>query len=188
VLVGDVSGKGVPAAILMANLQATLSARLPLENDLARVADRLDRELGAPEPAGAYLTLFIAVLDGAERCVRYVNAGHNTQLLRRADGRLERLDSTGRPIGLLPGGGYEERRLDVATGDALLLFTDGLLDAENAAGEAFGLERVEALVREGSGDSVAQLLARVGEALRVHRGGTEAGDDATIVALHVTDR
>jgi serine phosphatase RsbU (regulator of sigma subunit) len=185
VLIGDVSGKGVPAAILMANLQATLSARLPLESDLAQLAERLDHELGAPE-GGAYVTLFIAVLDGAARSVRYVNAGHNTQLLRRADGRLERLDSTGRPIGLLPGGGYEERRLEVTAGDALLLFTDGLLDAEDAAGESFGLERVEALVRAGQGDGVAQLLSRVGEALRVHRGGTEAGDDATIVALQVT--
>lgn len=181
VLVGDVSGKGVPAAILMANLQATLSARLPLDSDLSRLADRLDHELGA---GGAlYLTLFIAVVDG--ETLRYVNAGHATQLLVRADGDLVRLESTGRPLGLLPGGGYEERSLPVGAGDALVLFTDGVLDAENPAGVAFGEERLEELVRSSAGRSVADLLASVEEAVRTHRGRTEPGDDATLVALRV---
>jgi sigma-B regulation protein RsbU (phosphoserine phosphatase) len=187
VLVGDVAGKGVPAAILMANLQATLSARVPLENDLARLADRLDRELGSGSsaPRASYLTLFIAVVDGRAGTLRYVNAGHNTQILLRQGGGVEPLESTGRPLGLLPGGGYEERRLRVERGDALLLFTDGLLDAEDAAGEPFGMQRLEALVGSGPRASVAQILARVEEALRAHRGATEAGDDATMVALQV---
>lgn len=182
VLIGDVSGKGVPAAILMANLQATLQARLPLDSDLARLADRMDHELGSADAGALYLTLFIAVVDG--QSLRYVNAGHATQILVRASGGLERLESTGRPLGLLPGGAYEERRLAVGPGDALLLFTDGLLDAENAAGEAFGEERLEALISSASG-SVAEILAHVEQALREFRGTTEPGDDATIVALRV---
>jgi len=183
--VGDVSGKGVPAAILMANLQATLSARLPFENSLARLAERIDRELGSAEPATSYLTLFVAVVDGRGGWLRHLNAGHNTQLLVRRGGGLERLESTGRPLGLLPGGGYEERRQRIRDGDVVLLFTDGLLDAENEAGEAFGMDRLEALLTVGPNGSVAQILARVGEALRSHRGRTEAGYDATIVAMQL---
>jgi serine phosphatase RsbU (regulator of sigma subunit) len=186
ILVGDVSGKGVPAAILMANLQATLSARLPLERDLAQLAERLDRQLASPEAAALYLTLFIAVLDGRGRSLRYVSAGHNTQILVRQGGAIEHLESTGRPLGLLPGGGFEERFLRIDRGDALFLFTDGILDAENALGEPFGMERLEALVSSRANGSVAGILARVDDALRAHRGATEAGDDATIVALRVS--
>jgi sigma-B regulation protein RsbU (phosphoserine phosphatase) len=186
VLVGDVSGKGVPAAILMANLQATLSARLPLESDLSRLAERLDAELGSPDAAGAYLTLFIAIADGSRGVLRYVNAGHVTQILLRARGGLERLDSTGRPLGLLPGGGFEERSYDVSAGDTLLLFTDGLLDAEDPSGEAFGMERlVTVLESVPPGEPLAAVLGRIDAVLRAHRGGREAGDDATIVGLRV---
>lgn len=187
ILVGDVSGKGVPAAILMANLQATLTARLPLENDLARLAQRLDSDLGSAQAGASYLTLFIAVLDGRAGSLRYVSAGHNTQLLLRRAGGVTRLESTGRPLGLLPGGHYEERRLAVEGGDVLLLFTDGVLDAEDTQGEAFGMERLEALVAGCAGGAVAQVLARVEEALRNHRGPVEPGDDATIVAVQVSD-
>jgi len=183
ILVGDVSGKGVPAAILMANLQAKLSARLPLDSDVVHLAETIDAELGSREPAASYLTLFIAVLNRKE--CHYVSAGHNTQILLRRGGGIERLASTGRPLGLLPGGGYESRRLAVTDGDVLLLFTDGLLDAENDRGESFGAERLEALVGSVVPRSVAQILAIVEEALRTHRGVVEAGDDATIVALRV---
>src|SRR3989442_8365717 len=84
-LMGDVSGKGVPAALLMANLQATLRARLPLERDLAHFADQLDREIEASTPTEVYLTLFLGILDPGHRELRYVNAGHESPfLLRRA--------------------------------------------------------------------------------------------------------
>jgi serine phosphatase RsbU (regulator of sigma subunit) len=183
-LVGDVSGKGVPAAILMANLQATLRARLPLERDLARLVDALDRELEAKAPGAAYLTLFISVLEANGR-LRYVNAGHNTQFLLRARGGLERLESTGRPVGLLPGGGYEEVCLSVHEGDALFLFTDGLVEAENQAGEAFGMDRLEAILLGNPDRNVSTLLARVDQTMREHRGAVDAADDATMLVLRV---
>src|SRR5262245_27655199 len=184
ILVGDVSGKGVPAAILMANLQATLRARLPLERDLARLADALDRELERKTPGAAYLTLFIATLE-AKGQLRYVNAGHNTQFLLRARGGLERLESTGRPVGLLPGGGYQEVCLSVQEGDSLFLFTDGLVEAENEAGEAFGMERLEQVLLGSPEPDVAGLLACVDHAIRAHRGATDAADDATMLVLRV---
>ncbi len=181
---GDVSGKGVPAALLMANLQATLRARLPLERDLARLADGLDRELESKTPGAAYLTLFIAVLEARGR-LRHLNAGHNTQFLLRSAGGLERLESTGRPLGLLPGGGFEQRCLPVQKGDSLFLFTDGLVEAENEAGEAFGADRLETLLLEHRSRDLPDLLAGVDRATREHRGSVDAADDATMLVLRV---
>ena len=184
---GDVSGKGVPAALLMANLQATLRARLPMEPDLAAFAGRLDREVEASTPDAVYLTLFLGVLDPAHRELRYVNAGHETAYLLRRDGPIERLDPTGRPIGLMSGGAFLERRVPVAAGDRLFLYTDGLTDAEDAAGEAFGRERLEALLRRPPGAEPRPLLARIEAAFQEHRAGVEAPDDATLLVLEVGD-
>jgi len=199
-LMGDVSGKGVPAALLMANLQATLRARLPLERDLAVFADRLDRETEASTPTEVYLTLFLGILDPQRRELRYVNAGHESPFLLRRAGALERLDPTGRPIGIMPGGGYVERRVPIEAGDRLFLYTDGLVDAENATGDTFGVKRLETLLAHecaadrpatgvppsGPADQKA-LLARVEQAYLDFRGKTEAADDATLLILRVGD-
>jgi sigma-B regulation protein RsbU (phosphoserine phosphatase) len=183
VLLGDVSGKGVGAALLMASLQATLRARLALEPDLAKLVDDLDRELGGDEPLAPYVTLFLAVLEGEAGRLRYVNAGHNTQLVRRRDGDVERLVSSGRPPGLYPGGGYVQEAVALGEGDGLFLFTDGVVEAEDESGEPFGMERLEAILTVHRGDELAALVAHVHEAVRAHRGPREADDDATLLAL-----
>jgi serine phosphatase RsbU (regulator of sigma subunit) len=188
VLLGDVSGKGVPAALLMASLQATLRARLALEPDLARLVDGLDREMGKDEPLAPYVTLFLAVLEGQTGRLRFVNAGHNTQFVRRRNGEIERLVSSGRPPGLYPGGGYEQQALAFTEGDALFLFTDGVVEAEDESGEPFGMERLEAFLSVHPGDDLAVLVARVHEAVRDHRGPLEAADDATMLALRALVR
>ncbi len=107
-LVGDVSGKGVSAALLMANVQATLRARMPLETELARLADGLDSEIDANTPRGVYLTLFLGILDVQRGLLTYVNAGHNPQFVLKSRGEISPLTSTGLPIALLPGKGYKE--------------------------------------------------------------------------------
>jgi len=188
VLLGDVSGKGVGAALLMASLQATLRARLALESDLAALVDALDREMDGDEPLAPYVTLFLAVLDGESGRLRYVNAGHNTQFVRRRDGEIERLVSSGRPPGLYPGGGYDQETLVLVEGDALFLFTDGVVEAEDESGEPFGMERLEAVLSVHRSDDLAALIARVHEAVRAHRGPREADDDATMLALRTLAR
>ena len=188
VLLGDVSGKGVGAALLMASLQATLRARLALEPDLAALVDALDREMDGDEPLAPYVTLFLAVLEGESGRLRYVNAGHNTQFVRRRDGGIERLVSSGRPPGLYPGGGYEQEALVLVEDEALFLFTDGVVEAEDESGEPFGMERLEAVLSVHSGDDLAGLIARVHEAVRAHRGPREADDDATMLALRTLAR
>jgi serine phosphatase RsbU (regulator of sigma subunit) len=183
ILVGDVSGKGVPAALLMASLQATIRARLGAERDLARLVDALDHEMGSEAPLAPYYTLFLGVLDGGTGRLRYVNAGHNTQFVLRQDGGADKLHSTGRPPGLYPGGGYEESHVALREEDALFLFTDGLVEAEDETGEPFGMSRLEALLKIHRGRDLPALLAQVDASVREHRGPVEAADDATMVAL-----
>jgi serine phosphatase RsbU (regulator of sigma subunit) len=183
-LVGDVSGKGVSAALLMANVQATLRARMPYEPDLAKLADALDRELDLNTPGAVYLTLFVGLLEPGGRVLRYVNAGHNPQFLLRGDGRIEPLSSTGLPIALYAGHGYRESQVEVAPGDLLFFYTDGLVETENEEGEMFGAERLQALLTGAEGD-VNAVLRRVAEALDAHRGHAEPFDDATLMAMRV---
>jgi serine phosphatase RsbU (regulator of sigma subunit) len=182
ILVGDVSGKGVGAALLMASLQATIRARLWLERDLARLVEALDHEMGSEEPLAPYYTLFLAILESPSGRLRYVNAGHNTQLVLRGDG-TEWLCSSGRPPGLYPGGGFEECVTELSAGDSLFLFTDGLVETEDESGEPFGMSRLEALLQVHRAQGLEQLLGHVGAAVRAHRGPLEAADDATMVAL-----
>ena len=184
-LVGDVSGKGVSAALLMANVQATLRARLPLETDLARLADGLDREIDQNTPTSVYVTLFLGILELEQSRLRYVNAGHNPQFLLRQRGGTERLSSTGMPIALYAGQGYQESVVDVAAGDLLFFYTDGLVETENERGEMFGAERLETLLVGEHEHRIETVLERVDSAVRSFRGRAEPFDDATMMALRI---
>jgi sigma-B regulation protein RsbU (phosphoserine phosphatase) len=183
-LVGDVSGKGVSAALLMANVQATLRARLPLQTDLAALADLLDRELDDSTPGGVFVTLFLAILDD-NREMRYVNAGHHPQYVLRVDGRVERLSSTGLPIALYSGHGYKESRVSLAPGDLLFFYTDGLVEAEDDRGDQFGPERLEAILIEEHARGVDAVLERIDRDVNAFRGSVEPLDDATLMAMKV---
>jgi serine phosphatase RsbU (regulator of sigma subunit) len=184
-LVGDVSGKGVSAALLMANVQATLRARLPLETDLARLADGLDRDVDANTPHSVYVTMFLAILDVERSVLRYVNAGHNPQFLLRAGGGIEPLSSTGMPIALYAGQGYQEASVRVASGDLLFFYTDGLVETEDERGDMFGSERLQELLASVPAERVDVLLERVDATVRSFRGRAEPLDDATMMALRV---
>jgi len=184
-LVGDVSGKGVSAALLMANVQATLRARLPLETDLARLADGLDREVDQNTPQSVYVTMFLAILDVERSTLRYVNAGHNPQYLIRERGGIEPLSSTGMPIALYAGHGYQESTVRVTGGDLLFFYTDGLVETENERGEMFGTESLQTLLEAEQAQRVDTLLDRVDTAVRTFRGSAEPLDDATMMALRI---
>jgi serine phosphatase RsbU (regulator of sigma subunit) len=184
VLVGDVSGKGISAALLMANIQATLRARLPLEPDLARLTATIDREIEESTPSGVYATLFIAILDPHVKTLRYVNAGHHPQFLIRGSG-IESLSSGGMPVGLFAGRGYTERTVQLADNDLLFFYTDGMVEVENETGDMFGTERLEALLRAHREQGVDTLLERIEADVRRFRGAAEPFDDVTIMALRL---
>jgi serine phosphatase RsbU (regulator of sigma subunit) len=185
VLVGDVSGKGVGAALLMANIQATLRARLQLESDLAQLADSIDHDIAANTPPEVYITLFVGLLDPPRRELRYVNAGHNPQFLLRADGGIERLNSTGLPIGLLPGHGFEARTVAVEPGDLLFLYTDGAVEAPNEDGDFFDADRLQQALVAASAEGIDEVLVSVERAVRAFRGEADPADDATMLALRL---
>jgi len=181
IVVGDVAGKGVPAALLMANTQAVLRAKLIVSEDLAGLTDVLDHELEATTLPFLYVTLFVGLFDG--RTLRYVNAGHNPPIVLRADGSHQDLWPTGRPVALLAGGGYEQHEVQLAPGDSLMAFTDGVIEAEDRHGEPFGEARLrEELLRVRDRPS-PEVLALLQAAVRKHRGRAEAADDATLVLM-----
>ncbi len=183
-LIGDVSGKGVPAALLMANIQATLRARLTSGGDLVGLVAQLDREIAESTPAATYLTLFVAVLDESGSTLRWVNAGHNTQYVVRKEGAIEPMASSGRPVGLLPGSTCCEGVLTLHSGDAIFLYTDGLVEAENELDEEFGYDRLESLLKTAHRPEASEFLARIEEEVRLHRGNCETQDDATMLMLN----
>jgi serine phosphatase RsbU (regulator of sigma subunit) len=184
-LVGDVSGKGVGAALLMANIQASLRTRFALGQGLSAIAEAIDRDIEANSPGPVYATLFIAIFDPATRLMRFVNAGHNPQFVLRLDGRLEKMTSTGLPVGMLAGHGYSERAVQLAPGDLLFFYTDGCVEMENEAGEMFGSDRLESLVAAAARGSAEQVLATVEGAIAKFRGGRDLFDDATMMAVTV---
>src|SRR4051812_36877464 len=185
-LVGDVSGKGVGAALLMANIQASLRTRFALGQGLSAIAEAIDRDIEANSPGPVYATLFIAIFDPATRLMRYVNAGHNPQFVLRGDGRpLEKLSSTGLPVGMLAGHGYSEREVQLAPGDLLFFYTDGCVEMENETGDMFGSDRLESLVAAASRGSAEEVLATVEGAIATFRGGRDLFDDATMMAVTV---
>jgi serine phosphatase RsbU (regulator of sigma subunit) len=182
-LVGDVSGKGVGAALLMANIQATLRARLPLEPDLAKLIDAIDRDVDDNTPGGVFLTLFVGILDPQQRTLRYVNAGHNPQYVLRTTGAIERMPGTGLPVGLFAGHGYAERSIVLEEADLIFFYTDGMVEVENESGDLYGAERLEALLVRAHDAGIDDLLAQIEASVRSFRGRAEPFDDATMMAL-----
>ncbi len=184
-LVGDVSGKGVGAALLMANIQAALRTRLSLGQDLASLAQELDVDIDRTTPGPVYATLFVGILDPISRHLRCVNAGHNPQYILRSERRLDRMESTGRPIGLYSGGGYAEQHFDLSAGDVLFFYTDGCVEAENAAGEMFGNERLEEALATAADRGADEVIVAVEAEVSRFRAGVELQDDATMMVVKV---
>jgi len=183
-LVGDVSGKGVGAALLMANIQASLRTRLALGQDLSAIAEAIDHDVDANSPGPVYATLFVGILDPTTRRLQYVNAGHHPQYAICKQG-LERMESTGLPVGLLSGHGYTAREVQLTAGDLLFFYTDGCVEASNLAGDMFGAERLEALLTAGGPMSPEDVLLRVEQAVKTFRGAAEPFDDETMMAVRV---
>ncbi|HVQ41987.1 MAG TPA: PP2C family protein-serine/threonine phosphatase [Vicinamibacterales bacterium] len=182
-LMGDVSGKGVGAALLMANIQASLRIRLGLGQDLSTLADALDRDIDANSPGPVYATIFIGILEPVTRRLRYVNAGHNPQYVLRKGGKLERMSATGLPVGLLSGRGYTEQQLQLAAGDQLFFYTDGCTEMEDERGDMLGIDRLEALLMAAAASDMP--LKTIEDGISKFRGTSEQFDDATLMTVKV---
>jgi sigma-B regulation protein RsbU (phosphoserine phosphatase) len=189
---GDVSGKGTPAALLMATLRADVrSQAMRRPAALAELAVNLNRLVYDCSPANRYATLFYGEYDAPARRLRYVNAGHNPPVLVRSHStqpRVVRLATTGPVIGMMPGCEYTEAAVTLEPGDVLVAFSDGITEAMNEDGEEWGDERLTALVARQSGITAARQNDAVFHAVDAFAGRAPQHDDMTLVTIRVLPR
>ncbi len=187
IAVGDVSGKGVPAALHMASLQASLRGQtLDGADDLATLMSRINRLVHDASPINRYATFFYGQYDPARRRLDYVNAGHNAPMLLRADGGpAERLSVGGMVVGLLPENDFSQGSVELGPGDLLAGFTDGISEAMNAADEEWGEAKLEQALRSCKDLPAADVLPRVFAAADAFAAGAPQHDDMTLVVVRV---
>jgi sigma-B regulation protein RsbU (phosphoserine phosphatase) len=145
-LVADVSGKGVPAALLVSTVHAVVHLQIDEAKTVSELIARIDRHLQRYAATRKFLTVFFGFLEPDSGTLRYVSAGHNPALLQRASGAIEQVKATGVPLGMFPNATWKEEALTVGRGDLLCVYTDGVSEALNAADEEFGLERLSRLL------------------------------------------
>jgi sigma-B regulation protein RsbU (phosphoserine phosphatase) len=182
--VADVAGKSVPAALLMATLQASLQALAAANTSLLELVSGLNRYACEHSLGGMrFTTGFFAEFEPAVRALAFVNAGHNAPILRRASGAVERLEAGGLPLGIESGAAYQSGSAVLAPGDVLVIFTDGLVEAFNDRGEEFGEARLLEALRDAPLGSAREIQLHL--LLRVDRfvGSTRQHDDITSLVL-----
>jgi len=201
VAIGDVSGKGMPAALLMANLQASLQGQVIHPNSVSDVVSCVNDLLVRSTDTHMFATFFYGVIDRGAATFTCTNAGHNPPLLVRADGMVEQLGVGGLLLGMLPGRSYEQQTVDLDPGDVLVLYTDGITEAvgpdligEGSSGERaledeidadsmFGEERLLDVVRAGAGLSAVALRESILRAVNDFTAGVAQSDDITLVVI-----
>jgi sigma-B regulation protein RsbU (phosphoserine phosphatase) len=186
VCLGDVSGKGLPASLLMANLQATLRGQTALDSPVGETISRSNRLIYQSTDPEKFATLFIAVMDMDAHTLSFCNAGHENPILLRADGGVDRLATGGMALGVLEDFPYESGDERMGPGDVLVIYSDGIPDAVNEFEHPFGEERLIACLRECAAEPAAEILRRVVTAVREHEQGAERIDDLTIVVVKRT--
>jgi phosphoserine phosphatase RsbU/P len=188
IAIGDVSGKGIPAALLMASLRAALRTQaMDGAPDLARLVSRLNRLIYEATGANRYATFFYGQYDPATRRLEYVNAGHNPPFVfRGADGEAVRLEGGGPVIGLLPEAAYEAQVVTLAPGDLLVAYTDGISEAMNAQDEEWGEERMAEAVQARTTPEPQAVVEALMTSADQFAAGAPQHDDMTLVVARVT--
>jgi serine phosphatase RsbU (regulator of sigma subunit) len=184
-IVGDVAGKGVPAALMMAYARAVLRSSSLAGSDPAEVLGHAnDTMLGECRRAALLVSVFHGSLDTTTGRLRYASAGHDWPLIRRADGSVEFLSSSGTMLGLLDRGEFEDRVTTLEAGDVLAIYTDGITEARSTTGELFGEERlVGALAGAPVDDGAAAVLEAIVAAVDAFGAGAQPADDLTLVVI-----
>jgi len=186
---GDVAGKGSPAALLMALLLAMMRTLVDEGLETARLVERLNAQVLRHSPPSRFITLFFSIYDPQSGVLQFVNAGHLPPMLRRADGRVERvgeLDGGGLALGMFEGATYATSQTVIAPGDLLVLFSDGITEAENPAGQAFEEAGLESVVALRAGDDPEIIGRAVLEVVEAHAAHLRLADDLTALVLKRT--
>ncbi len=180
--IADVVGKGIPAALLMSNLQAAVRAFATEAARPGELCQQVNRILCGNIAEGRFISFFYCVIDSDLGLLTYANAGHYLPILIRADGRVERLDLGGAVLGVFPDAPYEQGQVSLSAGDRLILFTDGITEARSTADEEFSEARLIDIARANRTCSAPALQARLADAVARFSAGT-FHDDATLIVL-----
>jgi sigma-B regulation protein RsbU (phosphoserine phosphatase) len=181
-VVADVTGKGMPAALMVSTAHSALNLLLDRAEVGGDLIERLNRHILDTTAPNKFITMLLAELDPPTGGVRYVNAGHNPGLLVRAGGEVEELAPGGLPLGMFPGI-YRDARVELGRGDLLCLFSDGITEAEEPGGEEFGPSRLADLLRQGARKPLAELVSGIDAAALGFAAGADQADDQTLVLL-----
>lgn len=181
--IADVSGKGIPAAIIMAGFRASLIAEIRNNYAIRTIFRKVNNVLREMTPRDNFVTAFYGVLDTHNRVFTFTNAGHNPPLLFRGDGPVERLAEGGPLVGVIADATYVERPLWLGKGDLVLLYTDGVTEAMGEGGEEFGEARLVELVKRSRDLSASALCDRIHQEVMAFSSAGETLDDITLVAL-----
>ena len=184
IAIGDVSGKGVSAALLMSATAAAMRLEADRDRNMLQQVERLNTDIAAVSDPEHYVTLLVAEIDTHKRIIRYVNCGHNSALLFQASTHtLKRLDSSCPPIGLAPNENCELASAELAPGDVLVFYTDGVTEAENLLAEEFGMGRLSAILQRGSSLSAKGLMDEIFSSAANFSKDVGFGDDVTILVV-----
>jgi sigma-B regulation protein RsbU (phosphoserine phosphatase) len=184
-VVADVSGKGIPAALIMAAFRAGLRAAIRDNYAIKEIFSKVNVLLQESTDTEQFVTAFYGVLDAKGRIFTFVNAGHNPPFVLSADGSLRRLETGGLPLGIRQTAGYQEEPIRLQSGDCLIFYTDGVTEAQNELKEEFGEERLVQVLRQSNHLSAEGLQKEIYDQIRKFAGQSGLGDDVTIVALKV---
>jgi sigma-B regulation protein RsbU (phosphoserine phosphatase) len=180
--IADVVGKGIPAALLMSNLQAAVRAFATATAQPAEICQQVNRILCGHIAEGRFISFFYCLLDDEVASLTYANAGHYPPVLARANGTVERLGIGGAVLGVFPDGVYEQGEVALREGDRLVFYTDGITDVTNASDEEFGEPRLVDLIVENRACSAPALQARLADAV-ANFSNDRLQDDATLIVL-----
>jgi phosphoserine phosphatase RsbU/P len=182
IVIADVSGKGIPAALLMSATAAAIQLEAGQDRGMQEILRRLNGEIRAVSDGTRYVTLILAEIDVKKRRLRFINCGHNPALvLRSKTGSLSRINSNCPPIGLFEDESWQLDSIELESGDMLVFYTDGVTEAEDASGEQFGVERLSAVVRRGAQLTAEQLMRNIFESSAGFSGENGFRDDVTIL-------
>lgn len=182
--VADVAGKSIPAAMLMATFQASLKTLSTLQISLPELVADMNKYACTNSQGGLrFTTAFLSEYDPIHRTLHYINAGHNNPILRRSNGLMERLDIGGLPLGIMPEAAYQAATVALAPGDWLIIFTDGVVEAENARQEEFDEMRLLNTINTNIATTPSEMLKRLMADLDLFVGTTPQHDDVTCMFL-----
>lgn len=185
--IADVTGKGVPAALLMANLQACLHTMVPMDLTMEEFISHMNRVICKNTGFDKFITAFTGLYEPQTKTLDYVNAGHNPPMLLRASGELELLEVGGLLLGVFEGAEYERGQVTLEPGDILAIFTDGVTEAMSPDGEEFHEDRLETILRDTQGETAQGILNAIRKEIISFTGSaTQLSDDLTLIVLKAT--